>query len=244
MIKCITIDDEPLALEVLESHISKIDDLQLEGSFTNPLKAFSFIRDNDIDLIFLDIQMPELSGLDLIKLISKDQHVILTTAYKEYAVEGYELDVTDYLLKPILFERFFKSFNKVLKYIELENSQQVIDLTQENVLKESGEDFIFVNSDNKTIKVNFDQIYYIEAWRDYVKIVAKDEVILSLLSISSMERQLITGAFTRVHRSFIINKTYIEVIERNRIYMNGNWIPVGGSYRANFQNWLTKHKIS
>ena len=243
MIKCITVDDEPLALEVIESHISKIDQLELLGSFTSPIKAFSFIREHDVDLIFLDIQMPELSGLDLLKMIPKKAHVILTTAYKEYAIEAYDLDVTDYLLKPILFERFFKSFNKVLKYIELEKGQQNQVSPVTNV-RETGDDFIFVNADNKTIKVNFDQIYYIEAWRDYVKIMTPNGVILSLLSITSMEKQLHSQNFSRVHRSFIVNRSFIEAIERNRIYINGNWVPVGGSYKDGFQNWLAKYKVN
>ena len=243
MIKCITVDDEPLALEVIESHISKIDQLELLGSFTSPIKAFSFIREHDVDLIFLDIQMPELSGLDLLKMIPKKAHVILTTAYKEYAIEAYDLDVTDYLLKPILFERFFKSFNKVLKYIELEKGQQNQVSPVTNV-RETGDDFIFVNADNKTIKVNFDQIYYIEAWRDYVKIMTPNGVILSLLSITSMEKQLHFQNFSRVHRSFIVNRSFIEAIERNRIYINVNWVPVGGSYKDGFQNWLAKYKVN
>lgn len=241
MIKCIAIDDEPLALEVIENHISKVEQLELVGTFTNPLKAFSFLKENEVELIFLDIQMPELSGLDLLKLIPKRPHVILTTAYSEYALEGYELDVSDYLLKPILFERFFKAINKVEKYMALEfkeaQSGEAINQIQSN------NNFIFVKTEYKTVKVNLDEILYIEGWKDYVKIHLKEEVILSLLSIRVLEQQLSESMFLRVHRSFIVAHNAIESIERNRIYINGNWIPVGGSYKEVFQSWLGSYKI-
>lgn len=242
MMKCIAVDDEPLALEVIESHVSKLDDLELVAIFTDPLKAFSYLKSNSVDLIFLDIQMPELSGLDLLKLITKRPHVIITTAYSEYALEGYELDVTDYLLKPILFERFFKSITKVQKYKELEKQESVSGVSVNQAY--SGDDFIFVNTEYKTVKVNLVDILYIEGWRDYVKIHTKDEIILSLLSVRSLENQLPDNKFIRVHRSFIISHHSIESIERNRIYINGNWIPVGGSYKDKFQQWLDQYRIS
>jgi two-component system, LytTR family, response regulator len=240
-IKCIAIDDEPLALEVIKNHVAKLEELELVETFYNPIKAFNYIKENEIDLIFLDIQMPELSGLDLLKLIPRNAHVVLTTAYVEYAFESYQLDVTDYLLKPILFDRFFKSVNKVQKYIELEQKSKSSPKTDSVV--EIEDDFIFVNTEYKIVKIDLNDILYVEAWRDYVKIITKEDTILSLLGISLLEQQLPKTKFLRVHRSFIIAPSNIESIERNRIYINGNWIPIGGSYKEVFQAWLEKHKI-
>ncbi len=240
-IKCIAIDDEPLALEVIKKHCAKVEELELVDTFFNPLQAFKYLKNNTVDIIFLDIQMPELSGLDLLKLIPRNAQVVLTTAYVEYAFESYQLDVTDYLLKPILFDHFLKSINKVQKYISLEKKSQANTQSVESF--EAIGDFIFVSTEYKIVKISLNDILYIEAWRDYVKIITKTETILSLLSISLLEQKLPSNKFLRVHRSFIISPNSIESIERNRIYIQGNWIPIGGSYKETFQTWLEQYKI-
>lgn len=238
---CIAVDDEPLALEIIENHCSKLEQLDLVKTFTNPLKAFTFLKENDVDILFLDIQMPEINGLDLIKSLVKKPHVIITSAYKDYALAGFELDVSDYLLKPIHFDRFFKSINKVQKLIELEN-QEFSPLKKESS-HSLPNDFMFVSTEHKKVKINYSEILYIEAWRDYVKIALENETILSLLSIRSLEEQLPKDVFIRVHRSFIVSKNHIREIDRNRIMVNQSWIPIGASYRLEFETWLNKYKV-
>ncbi|MBO9703446.1 MAG: response regulator transcription factor [Sporocytophaga sp.] len=221
MIRCIAIDDEPLALDIIENYISKLPELQLEGRYTNPLEALEVLNKNTIDLLFLDIQMSELSGIQLLKALPNPPIVIFTTAYQKYALEGYELDVVDYLLKPIPFERFLKAVNKVKDLLSLQKST-----ADQNPLK----DFIFVKSDYQMVKINLDDIIYIEGLKDYVKIFAGVKPIFAHQNMKSIESKL-TNDFLRIHKSYIISLKKIEAVQKNMVKIAGIELPVGEIYK-------------
>ena len=224
MIKCVLIDDEPLALELLEAHISKTADLELLQSFTNPIEALQRLDDLKPDLIFSDIQMPELSGVQFSKIVGDRYPLIFTTAYDQYAVQGYELDVVDYLLKPISLERFQKAVAK-FKSRQL----QISTPTDSNV-----PEYIFVKSEYKTLKIDLADIHYIKGMADYVTIVTKEKKIHTLENLKHYEATLPATNFMRVHKSYIIAMDKIEFIERNRAVILGDYIPVGDTYKKVF----------
>ncbi|RJE71475.1 MULTISPECIES: LytTR family DNA-binding domain-containing protein [Reichenbachiella] len=229
-IKCITVDDEPLALEIIESYIDRMDCLELVGQFRNAIKAFDFLQSGaEVDLIFLDIQMPKLTGIDFLKTIQNKPKVILTTAYREYALEGFELEVLDYLLKPISFERFMKA---VSKYPRESN-----ELTAP---PESDDSFIFFKSDKKNIKICLKDVLYIESIKDYVKILTEDKEVVTHHKISELERKLPATDFIRVHRSFIVNIPKIESYSACEIEMTEQSIPVGRNYKVEVLERLGK----
>jgi DNA-binding LytR/AlgR family response regulator len=221
MIRCIAIDDEPLALDIIETYISKLPDLQLEGRFTNPLEALDVLNKTTIDLLFLDIQMSELSGIQLLKALPNPPVVVFTTAYQKYALEGYELNVADYLLKPIPFERFLKAVNKV---------KDLLVLQKTTVEQAPTKDFIFVKADYQMVKVNLDDIIYIEGLKDYVKIHAGSKPIFAHQNMKSIESKL-TKDFLRIHKSYIISLKKIEAVQKNMVRIAGMEIPVGDSYK-------------
>jgi len=241
-IRAIAIDDEPLALKVIESHSDQIDFLSLEASFNNPLEAISYLEENEIDLIFLDIQMPELSGMKVAKIIKEKHKLIFTTAYEEYALEGFELSAVDYLLKPISFDRFLSSCIKVKDRLKLEAQQQAPkqEIAPENITDE----FIFIHAEYKTIKLMFKDILYIEGWKDYVKFHMKEELHLSLMSIRSLQERLPVNQFMRIHKSYIINLNHIEMVDRSQVKIGEQLINIGGSYKDVFSEWLAKYKIN
>lgn len=226
-IKCIAIDDEPLALDVIKDHVSKVSFLNIEASFQNPVEALNYLSQNKIDLIFLDIQMPQLTGFEFLSTLSNKPLVILTTAYPDYALKGYEVDAVDYLVKPIALDKFLKAVNKVQNLLPSENNGTPA------IPKE--ETFFFVKTEYKTVKINFDEIRHIESQKDYVVFHLKDEKISSLMSITSVEKMLPASRFLRIHRSFIIAIDKIESIERNIVFINDQPIPVGESYRSIFK---------
>jgi len=242
-IRAIAIDDEPLALKVLERHSEKVDFLSLKASFNNPLEAISYLEKNDIDLIFLDIQMPELSGLKVAKLIREKHKVIFTTAYEEYALEGFELSAIDYLLKPISFDRFLASCMKVQDLLKLEAKTQSVP-SQEITAESITDDFIFIHAEYKTIKLMFKDILYIEGWKDYVKFHMKEELHLSLMSIRSLQERLPPQQFMRIHKSFIINLNHVEMVDKSQVKIREELINIGGSYKEVFSEWLAKYKIN
>ncbi|MCR6640385.1 MAG: LytTR family DNA-binding domain-containing protein [Sporocytophaga sp.] len=221
MIRCIAIDDEPLALDIIENYISKLPDLKLEGRYTNPLEALEVLNKNTVDLLFLDIQMSELSGIQLLKALPSPPVVIFTTAYQKYALEGYELDVADYLLKPIPFERFLKAVNKVKDLLSLQRNT-----AEQNPLK----DYIFVKSDYQLVKINLDDIIYIEGLKDYVKIFAGTKPIFAHQNMKSIESKL-TNDFLRIHKSYIISLKKIESVQKNLVRIAGLELPVGEMYK-------------
>ena len=234
-IKCVIIDDEPLALNVLEGYIKQTPFLELAEKFTNPVKAFNYLNDNEADLIFVDIQMPDLSGLDIVAKLRNKPSLIFTTAYSEYAMEGFRADAIDYLLKPIDYPDFLKAVNKAKEWI--------FAIKGKDIDVQSNKDFLFIKSEYKIIRINFKEIIYVQGMSEYVKIhLTNSKPIMSLLSLKSLEAQLPEDMFMRVHKSYIVNLQKINVIERNEIvYDDGTIIPVSLQYKAKFQEFVEKN---
>ncbi len=233
MIRCLIVDDEPLALHILEDYMAKVPFLQLVKSTTNPIEALTLVQEGNIDLVFLDVQMPELTGIQFLRIANGRAKVILTTAYPQYALEGYELDVIDYLLKPIAFDRFFKSVQKAqavlqpaAKPVQTEPAQQA----QQDFLS----DFIFVKTEHKIQKVYLNDILFIEGLKDYISIFTSAERIITLQNMKKMEDALPVKNFIRVHKSYIVSINKIDSIERSRISIADKIIPVGDTYREEF----------
>jgi two-component system, LytTR family, response regulator len=221
-VKCIIIEDEPLAVKVLSDYILQVPFLELQGSFRDAIRATDFLRVNNTDLIFLDIHLPRLKGMAFLKTLTKPPAVIITTAYHQYAVEGFTLNVTDYLLKPIEFERFLIAVNKV-KSVQSEQPQP----------KESVEtkDFIFLTMQKKKVKILFSEILYIESQREYIKITTSKKVYISKMGTHEIEALLPGHLFKRVHRSFIVSVDKIESYTAEMVDVNGVSIPIGRGYR-------------
>ena len=233
MIRTIAIDDEPLALQLVTSYVSKTPFLELVESFDNPLDAMEFLSDNPVDLIFLDIQMPDLTGIEFTRILENRPKIIFTTAYEKYALEGFKLEATDYLLKPFSYEEFLKAARRAEKIIGLERAEP-----KETV--EANNEFLFIKSEYKIRRINFNEINYIEGLKDYVKVYLQNETkpILSLNSLKSLEAKLPESKFMRVHRSFIVNLEKIDTIERSRIIFGKVYIPVSDQYKEKFQEFL------
>lgn len=230
-IKCLVIDDEPLAVKLLEDYISKTYFLELGFSTTNPLEGLQKIQEDYFDLIFLDIQMPELNGMDFLKLLHKKTQVILTTAYSDFALESYEYSVTDYLLKPISYERFYKS---ILKAKEKRENKLSVAMA-ENQPKEK--DYFFVKSAGRQIKISYSEILFIEGLRDYVNIKTDNSEYIILENLKDLELFL-PSEFLRIHKSYIANLEKISQIEGNRVFINDIPLQIGETYREKFLNWL------
>jgi DNA-binding LytR/AlgR family response regulator len=228
MLRCIIVDDEPLAIEVLESYADRMEGLELVATCSNAVKAFDVLKKEKIDLIFLDIQMPKLNGIDFIKALSPTPKVIFTTAYREYAIESYELDVVDYLLKPIAFNRFLMSVNKAMSE-ELEDKNVTESTT---VLASQDPPYIFLKADRKMVKVYLKDILYIESLKDYVRIKTAAKEIISLQKISYLEQKLPEDCFTRIHRSFIVPIKKIEAFSNHTVEVGGKELPIGRNYKA------------
>ncbi len=224
-VKCIIVDDEPIAREILENHLQKIEAVTVVATCKNAIEAFNQINSNQVDLIFLDINMPEISGLSFAKSINKNIKVIFTTAYREYAIDGFNLQAVDYLLKPISFERLLQAVNKYLG----ENTLNITETNSEIINEKS--DFIFVRSDRKMVKINFSEINYIESFSDYIKFHLKDKVIITRETISSIEAKLPKADFLRIHRSFIISISKIESFTNEFIEIHKKALPISRSYK-------------
>src|SRR6195952_3684733 len=232
MIRCLIVDDEPLALHILEDYMSKIPFLQLVKATTNPIEALTLVQEGNVDLVFLDVQMPELTGIQFLKISNGKAKVILTTAYPEYALEGYELDVVDYLLKPIAFDRFFKAVQKAQGIIQ--PSAKPIVAVEAAPQNDFLSDFIFVKSEHKIQKVYLRDILFIEGLKDYISIFTAAERIITLQNMKKMEDALPGKHFIRVHKSYIVSINKIDSIERSRIFIADKIIPVGDTYRDEF----------
>lgn len=230
MIRCAIVDDKPLAIDILTDYIDKVPFLSVVLSTTNPLSALNLIMEGGIDVVFLDIQMPQLNGVQMMKIIHGKCRVILTTAYSEYALDGFENDAIDYLLKPISFERFYKSVSKLQHYFNLGEHQEV------NPVKTEAEEspFIFVKTEYKLTRLSIDDILYVEGMQNYVAIYTNKEKIISLQNIKKMEEQLPKKKFVRVHKSYLVAINKIDSIERSRIFIDEQIIPVGDLYREQF----------
>ncbi len=234
-IKCIIVDDEPLAHVVLEKYITQIQSLELIAKCKNAMEAINFLHNNSVDLIFLDINMPDLSGIELLKTLKKQPRIIFTTAYSEFALESYEYGATDYLLKPIKFERFLKAVNKAL---ELSSSTVSSEVTETPKTKEQENDFIFLKQDHSVYKVNYSDILYIEALGNYLQVFTSDKKIVARETMSEMDKSLSREQFIRVHKSFIVNITKIEEIKNNCINIAGKEISIGTIYKSELMKKL------
>jgi len=231
--KCVIIDDEPLAVELLEDFVRKVDSLELISTFNNAIDAVSFINQNNIDLIFLDIQMPHFSGIDFLNTIEKKPLVIFTTAFSDYAVEGFNLGAVDYLVKPIPFHRFLKS---VVRAQQVLNPSTAIQAISENTTApELEQDFMFVRAEYENVKMNFSDILFIEGLKDYVKIYTTDnKFTLTLISLIKLENLLSSKGFSRIHRSYIINIKHVKSIQKNKVLISDKRIPISESYKNAF----------
>ncbi len=226
IIKSIVVDDEPVAREILETHLSKIAAINVVASCKNGVEAFNIINSQKVDLIFLDINMPEISGLSLARSINKNIKVIFTTAYREYAIDGFDLQAVDYLLKPISFERLLQALNKFMN----ENGPAQ-SLTSSDIVAEKN-DYFFVRADRKMIKIDFSEILYMESLGDYLKICLKDKAVVTRETITSIEAKLPQNEFIRTHRSFIVSKRFIDSYTSEYVEIGKRQIPISRSYKT------------
>jgi DNA-binding LytR/AlgR family response regulator len=239
MIRCIAIDDENLALDLIEDDILKVPFLQLVKKCRSGIEALDVLQTEKIDLLFLDIQMPDISGIQFLKSLPHKPLVIFTTAYEKYALEGFELDVIDYLLKPYSFERFLKAVNKAQDYLSILEKNQTQPAAEEISFSSQ---FIFVKSDYKLVKIEIAEIQYIESLKDYIKIVAGEKPVVTLSSMKAIEEKLVPPDFIRVHRSFIVNIRKIQYIHRNYVMVGDKEIPIGDNYKDSFLQVINQKK--
>ncbi len=232
MIRCIAIDDEPLALRQMKGYIEKTPYLQYVDGFTSAIKSIEFLQNNDVDLMFVDINMPDLSGIEFVKSLTSSPKVIFTTAYQEFAYEGFKVDAADYLLKPIGYSEFLKSVDKV--------KERYFTSKEEKESFSTNEQFLFIKSEYKLVRINFNDIKYIEGMRDYIRIHLENNTpIMSLMGIKKILEFLPEKDFMRVHRSFIVNLQKITVVERGRIiFDNKVYIPISDQYKNQFQSYI------
>ena len=222
-IRCIIIDDEPLAGEVIATHLKEFPNMELLGSFVNPLEALDKIETGTVDVVFIDINMPKMNGLDVIRSLDTRPYFIITTAYREYAVESFDLDVLDYLVKPIPFARFLKSINKLSqKFISDKSSEMASPNTEKS--------FIFLKVDKKLIKIKFEDIYFIESLKDYIKVFTKSGDYLAHKSLTGITEELPSNQFLRLHRSYTVALDKIQALEGNSVLVTDKRIPIGRKY--------------
>lgn len=219
-IKCVIVDDEPLAIEILQEYVGKVPWLNCVASFDSGIEAITYLNENSVDLLFLDIQMPDLTGIQLAEHLKGKCDIIFTTAYHEYAIEGFELEAKDYLLKPISFDRFLKAAQRVQKQVETTPSDEL--------------DYIFVKSEYKIKKIQLADILYIEGMKDYLRIVTKTEKVMTLQSFSKLVPVLPANKFVRVHKSFVIALDAIDSVEKSKIKIQDQLIPISESYKESF----------
>lgn len=233
-IKCIAVDDEPLALEKIVDYIGQVPFFELVGSFENGLDAMAFLQENDVELIFLDVQMPQILGTQLLQVLKYKPQVIFTTAYSEYAIEGFELDVTDYLLKPIGFRRFLQAAQKAL-------SRRPDPSTSATASPEQVQDYIFVKTETRLQKIKLSEIRYIEGLKDYLSIYTETSRILTLQSFNELLGQL-PADFLRIHKSYVVSLAQIDQIEKNRVKIGDKYVPIGETFKKAFLNKVQKGK--
>jgi two-component system LytT family response regulator len=251
-LKCIAVDDEPLALDLIEDYIAKVPFLEMIKRTENAIDALQMVQEGGVDLVFLDIQMPELTGIQFLKIAGSKAKYILTTAYSQYAIESYDLNVSDYLLKPIAFDRFYKAAEKVYSQAQISPPAKPIEPMAEVVPPltspsshgtQPAQDFIFVKTEYKIQKIQLEDILYIEGLKDYISIFTKTERIITLQNMKKMEETLPKGQFIRVHKSYIISFDKIESIERSRITICSKIIPVGDTYRDEFFKRIENNNV-
>ncbi len=241
-INCIAIDDEPLALDIIKAYCAKVPFLNLAGTFSNAIDTLEYLRHNTVDLMFLDIQMDELTGIQLLNSLKNKPLVIFTTAYDHYALQGFDLDVLDYLLKPIPFERFVKGANKALEQIQKQTATATPH-KEERTLKTSSPAFFFVKTETRMEKVNASEVLYVEGMGDYWRIVTTNRRIMTLMNARGIEEILREPDFCRVHKSFFVSIDKIEFVERKQIKIGEIMIPISDTYQKNFFELIEKHKM-
>ena len=238
IINCIIIDDEPLAIELLEEYVSKIPYLKLLASFENSFKALNFLKENEVDLIFLDIHMPDFSGIDFFKSLQNPPKVIMTTAYAKYAVEGFELNAVDYLLKPFSFNRLLRATDKLYDLMQ-KGPVTVVERDHNQV-----EDYIFLKSTHNIIKVNLSDIEYIEGYKDYLKVyIGEPQPILTIKSLKALESVLPQDAFVRIHKSYIVSINKIKSYRKGKVKIRDKYLPIGDSYKSIFNKMVVEGRM-
>ncbi|NIJ46425.1 DNA-binding LytR/AlgR family response regulator [Wenyingzhuangia heitensis] len=238
-ISCLVIDDEPIALSLVESYVLKTPFLSLKGKFSNAIQAMEFLNTEPVDLLFLDIQMPDITGLELSKMIPQQTRVIFTTAFDEYALEGFKVKALDYLLKPFDYAEFLVAASKAKEWFDLVNKPDV------SIQSNLQNDFLFVKSEYKQLKIKLNDVLYFESMKDYIKIwlINESKPILMLMSLKALEEKLPETKFMRVHRSFIVNLENIEVIERSQIIINKQRITISEQYRNKFFKYIENNSL-
>ncbi|MFD1602282.1 LytR/AlgR family response regulator transcription factor [Flavobacterium artemisiae] len=227
-IKCVIVDDEPLAIKVLQNYFTNFTDFEIVGTFNNSLEALDFINTVNVDAVFLDINMPMMTGFELISLIENKTKVIITTAFREFAAESYDLDVLDYLVKPIPLPRFIKCINKITTEYNLKNNIKV-ETTK-------GDSHIFIKVDKKMMKINIEEILFVEGMKEYIKVVTPDKTYITHKSLTSLSEELPADRFLRIHKSFVIALNKVKSIEGNRIQIQSYTIPIGRNYSKEVKN--------
>jgi two-component system LytT family response regulator len=233
------VEDEPLARNLLTEYVKKVSFLKLVQACSSPLEALEILRNNPVDILFLDIQMPEITGITLLKILQKKPLVILTTAYSEYALESYELDVVDYLLKPVTFDRFLKAVDKASQRL----TSGTPNVSVEKISVESTQPFVFVKDGTKLVRINLDDILYVEGLKDYVTIHTKTQKVVSLQRLKSLEMQLPPEKFTRIHHSYIVAIKAIDVVHKSDVQIGQTTIPISDSYKKAFRDLIDKNQM-
>jgi len=241
---CIIVDDEPLAIDLIEQFVSKVSFLTLVGKCSNAFEALEAINKKLVDLVFLDIQMPNLTGVEFVKTLSHPPMIIFTTAYSNYALDGFELSAVDYLVKPIPFDRFMKSVNKAYELFQLRKNTQKQESAEPHSLPASDDKYIMVKSDYSVVKIALSEILYVEGLKDYLKIfTSRVKPILTLNSLKKFEDKLPSSNFIRVHRSYIVAIDKIESIQKHRIHIGKELIPIGDLYKESFYSKIEKGNL-
>lgn len=233
--KCLVIDDEPLARDLMRSHIEKLENFEIVGECGDAMKALHILRNHQVDLMFMDIQLPQITGIEFLKTLKHPPKVIITTAYREYALDSFALDVVDYLLKPITFERFMKSINKYYQITQEEKPQQAMAVT---LGTDNTEAFIYVKENKKVVKVYLNEIIYVEGLSEYVQIYTDKKKIITKTSMTNMVNKLPENCFIRIHKSFIISLAKIEAFTSSSIEVKGKELPIGRSYKSSVLDTL------
>lgn len=227
-IKCVLIDDEPLAIKILQNYFSNFVNFEVTGTFNNALEALEFINNNNVDAVFLDINMPMMTGFELIRLLENKTKIVITTAFREFAAESYDLDVLDYLVKPIPLPRFVKSIHKIEADFNIRNNVKI----ETNKI----ESHIFIKVDKKMVKIIIDEILFIEGMKEYIKVVTQDKTYITHKSLTSLSEELPAEQFVRIHKSYTIALTKVKSIEGNRIQIHSYTLPIGRNYSKDVKN--------
>ncbi|MCY1481224.1 Transcriptional regulatory protein YehT [compost metagenome] len=235
IIRCAILDDEPMAVALLSKYVEKISSFELVKATTNPFEILELIAQTTIDVLFIDIQMPELTGLQMMEMLGNKTKFVITSAYSEYALKGYEHNVVDYLLKPISFDRFYKCIQKI-ESLSQEKPAPAVEVLAKT--EEKQDEFLFIKTDGKLVKINLNDLLLVEGLKDYLYLHLKNEKLIVLDTLKEFEAKLPAPSFMRVHKSYIIRLDQIETIERNRVFIQNKIVPIGETFKIKFQDWV------